>query len=199
VLACIFARSGLIGFDPKTGKRLFGHPWRARIFESVNAANPIVSDDTILISESYERGSSCLTWNGKTLTEQWNDKDKDRVEQSLMAHFCTPIEVNGYVYGSSSRHSADADFRCLELKTGEVQWKVTRTRWLTMAKVNDWLILLTENGEIRIVKPNPVKYEEIAKWDADLAHPAWAPPVISDGMLFVRGKEKLICYDLRAK
>lgn len=194
-----FARGGLFAFNPQTGATLFKHPWRARILESVNAANPVVMGDKIFISESYERGSSCLKWDGQSLSEIWNDKDKDRFDVSLMAHWCTPIRHEGFVYGSSSRHSADADLRCVDIATGEVKWTVRRTRWLTLAKVNDLFIALTEAGEVRIFKPNPGKYEQVAQWDADLAHPAWAPPVIADGRLYLRGKGKLVCYDLRAK
>ena len=38
----VFARGGLIGLDPATGKVDFHFPWRARILESVNASNPVV-------------------------------------------------------------------------------------------------------------------------------------------------------------
>src|SRR5205823_2411191 len=38
----LFARGGLLGLDPKTGKVEFHYPWRAKILESVNASNPVV-------------------------------------------------------------------------------------------------------------------------------------------------------------
>ncbi|MFO0937194.1 MAG: PQQ-binding-like beta-propeller repeat protein [Gemmataceae bacterium] len=194
-----FARGGLLGFDPVAGKQLFRYPWRAKILESVNAANPVVFENKIFISESYQLGSACVSWDGKELKTVWNDREKDRTDKSMLAHWCTPILHEGHLYGCSSRHSPEADFRCVELATGTVKWAVTRTRWVTLIKVEDRLLILGETGQVRLAKPNPEKYEELAKFDADLSYPAWAPPVVSDGKLYVRGKEKLLVFDVAGK
>ncbi len=42
-----FARGGLVGFDPATGKVDFHYPWRARLLESVNASVPVVAGDEV--------------------------------------------------------------------------------------------------------------------------------------------------------
>src|SRR5262249_44189580 len=55
--ALYFARGGLVGFDPQTGKSLFRYPWRAKDEESVNASNPVVIGDKILLSECYGPGA----------------------------------------------------------------------------------------------------------------------------------------------
>jgi outer membrane protein assembly factor BamB len=191
-----FARGGLVGFDPVAGKQLFRHPWRARILESVNAANPVVSGDKILFSESYQHGSCCLRWDGTTLSEVWTDKGRDRDEIAMMAHWCTPILHDGFVYGCSSRHTTDADIRCVEFATGAVKWVEKRTRWHTLAKVNDTIVALGEGGEVKLIKPNPQKYEVLAAFEADLPAPAWAPPVVAGGKMYLRGKGKLVCFDL---
>ncbi|CAN5491109.1 PQQ-binding-like beta-propeller repeat protein [soil metagenome] len=195
-----FARGGLLGFEPVTGKTLFHYPWRAKILESVNAANPVVIDDTVLISESYQVGSVLLKINGDKAEPVWTDRDKGRDDKSLMAHFATPIHVDGYLYAASSRHSADADLRCLDAKTGEVMWREKKTRWCTLLQVDGHILSLHEDGDLRLWKVNPKKYEEVARWTSpDLESPCWAPPVLSDGGLYVRGKEKLVCYQLMTK
>ena len=53
----VFARGGLLGFNPDDGRIGFHFPWRAPILESVNASNPVVVDDLVLISETYGPGS----------------------------------------------------------------------------------------------------------------------------------------------
>src|SRR5262249_15709033 len=53
-----FARGGLIGFEPASGTVDFHFPWRAPIEESVNASNPVVAGDRVLISETYGPGSA---------------------------------------------------------------------------------------------------------------------------------------------
>ena len=194
-----FARGGLIGFDPVAGKQLFRHPWRAKLLESVNVANPVVSGNQIFISESYQIGSTVVSWDGTSLKTVWSDKDKDRFDMALMAHWCTPVLHDGFLYGCSGRHTNEADVRCVEFATGTVKWTLPRTTRCTLVKVDGLLLCLGESGELRLFKPNSAKYEEVARWDADLAYPSWAPPVISDGLLYLRGKEKLVCYDFTEK
>jgi outer membrane protein assembly factor BamB len=192
-----FARGGLLAFDAETGKNIAHFPWRSKLLESAIAANPVVVEDRILISESYEIGSALLKLKGNQLEPIWTDRQRDRDEKSLMAHFCTPIYHEGFVYGGSSRHSSQADLRCVDLKTGEVAWCAKRTRWCTLLKVDGHLLSLHENGELRLIKLDPKKYTEVARWESpDLELPSWAPPVLSHGRLYVRGKDRLLCYEL---
>ena len=44
---------------------------------------------------------------------------------------------------------------------------------------------------------NPEKYEEVSRYEVpELSYPCWAPPVLSNGMLYVRGKGKLVALEL---
>jgi len=200
-----FARGGLIGFDTQAGKQLFHYKWRARSEESVNAANPVVIEDKVFLSECYEKGSVLLRLKDNKATAIWSDDKKDRGEQALMSHWSTPIHHEGFVYGSSGRHANEADIRCINLLTGEVVWRETRTSRCTFLKVDGHILSLGENGELRLFKLNPEKYTQVARWEVpELSYPAWAPPVLSRGLLYLRGKDekirfahKLVCYDFR--
>jgi len=191
------ARGGMHGFEPATGRTLFHYPWRAKMLESALAANPLVVDERILITESYELGANLLSYDGRKLASLWSDRARPRDEKALMAHWATPIHHDGFVYGCSGRHTTDADLRCFNLKTGELAWTQRRTTRCTLMKVDGRLLSFSENGELRLLKLNPAKYEEVARWQSDLEHPSWAPPVLSHGRLYLRGKERLVCYDLR--
>ena len=199
-----FGRVGLIGFDPETGKERFAQKWRSKLEESVNAANPVVNGDRILITECYEKGSLCLeVQKDFTLKEVWSDDAHERGEKSLMAHWCTPMLEDKHVYGCSARHSPTADFRCVEFATGKVNWIEPKTRWTTAIKIDGHLLTLAEEGTLTLVKLNPAKYEKVAQWvgekKPDWEYPCWAPPVVSRGLLYLRGKGKLVCYELIPK
>ncbi len=56
----VFARGGLVGFDPASGEVDFSFPWRSKKFQSINAANPVVVGDTVFITESYGPGGALL-------------------------------------------------------------------------------------------------------------------------------------------
>jgi outer membrane protein assembly factor BamB len=196
-LGLYFARGGLMGFDPQTGKTAFHYKWRAKVEESVNASNPVVVGDKVLISECYGTGSAFLDLKGGKPKEVWTDADKDAIDRSLACHWNTPVHVGGFVYGSSARHTEDADIRCVELATGDVKWRKKRTKRCSLTLVDGHFICLSEYGELALLKPNPEKYEEISKYTVpELEYPCWAAPVVSNGLLYVRGKEKLLALEL---
>jgi len=195
--ALYFARGGLVGFDPQTGKNRFRFPWRAKVEESVNAANPVVVRTKILLTECYGPGAAFIDLKDGKPREIWTDADKDRFDRSLACHWNTPIHVNGFVYGCSGRESNEAETRCVELATGEVKWSRKKTLRCTFLGVDDHLISLGEDGTLTLIKVNPQKYEAISRYEvADIVYPCWAPPVLSDGILYVRGKGKLVALEL---
>jgi outer membrane protein assembly factor BamB len=192
-----FARDGLVGFDPQTGKSMFRFPWRAKDLESVNAANPVVVGDKVLITECYDPGAVFLDLKGGKPKVIWSDAAKDRFDKSLLCHWNTPIHIDGYVYGSSGRHTEDAELRCVELKSGEVKWEKRRTTRCTLLNVDGYFISLSEFGILALIKPNPQKYEEVSRYEVpELVYPCWAPPVLSNGVLYLRGRGKLVALEL---
>ena len=195
--ALYFARSGLVGFDPQTGKTMFRHPWRAKVEESVNAANPVVVGDKVLLTECYGPGAAFIDLKGGKPREIWTDAEKDRFDRALACHWSTPIHVNGFVYGSSGREGAEAEMRCVELATGDVKWAKRKTLRCTYLLVDGHLISLAEHGLLTLIKVNPEKYDEASRYEVpELSYPCWAPPVSSNGILYVRGKGKLVALEL---
>jgi outer membrane protein assembly factor BamB len=198
--ALYFARDGLVGFDPQTGKQSFRFPWRAKVEESVNAANPIVLGDKVLLTECYGPGAAFIDLKGGTPKEIWTDAEKDRFDRSLACHWSTPIHLEGFVYGSSGREPNDAEMRCVELATGDVKWARKRTYRCTYLLVDGHIISLGEDGTLVLIKPDSKKYNEVSRYEVpELSYPCWAPPILSNGILYVRGKGKLVALELIPK
>jgi len=197
----VFARGGLVGFEPATGKVDFHYPWRARILESVNASNPVVAGDLVMISECYGVGSTVLKVKPGGYDVVWSDGRKR--DRAMMTHWNTPIHLDGYVYGSTGRHTPEAELRCIELATGKEQWSQPRLTRSSLLYVDGHFVCLGEDGALRLVKATPKQYEEAGKLvlkspDGEplLKYPAWAAPILSHGLLYVRGKDRLVCLEL---
>jgi len=206
----VFARAGLVGFEPASGKVDFHFPWRARVLESVNAANPVVVDDKVFISETYGPGSALLKIKPGGYDVLWTDAE-NRFRKSMQCHWSTPIYCDGFLYGTSGRHSQNADLRSIELATGRVAWRVpglTRVSWLM---VDGHFVCLTEEGALLLLKVNPKKCEMLSiqdLWSPDATDgdkskpraivkpPCWAAPILSHGLLYVRGRGELVCLEL---
>jgi outer membrane protein assembly factor BamB len=198
-----FARGGLLAFDPATGAERFFYPWRAPRLESVNAATPVVVGDEVLITESYGPGASLLRVTGSVTGGRqatgyqivWKDGPRPR----LAAHWSTPIVHEGYIYASSGEKSGSAELVCLEWKTGAVRWSQPGLRRSTLLYVDRHLIVLTEYGQLLLVRATPERFEAVATNDlrgADgrplVPHPAWGAPILANGLLYLKGEGRLV-------
>jgi outer membrane protein assembly factor BamB len=205
----VFARGGLLGFEPASGRQDFFFPWRAKNLESVNAATPVVIGDQVFISETYGPGSALLRVRPGKCDVVWSDADRPR-NKAMQLHWNTPIHKDGYLYGSSGRHEGNAELRCIEVATGEIKWSEPDLGRCSLLYVDGHLICQSENGTLRLLKLNPERYELISECvlvDADgngvglqrgrhmLTAPAWAAPILSHGLLYVRGRDRLVCLE----
>ncbi len=199
-----FARGGLVGFEPASGKVDFRFPWKAKVLESVNAATPIVDGNRVFITETYGPGGALLEVRPGGYRVLWQDGPRDK---AMAAHWNTPLLHDGILYGSSGRNSGDADLRAVELATGEVRWSVPRLSRSTLLYVDGHFIVLTEYGQLLLIEATPEEYRVVSELDLSrpegdrgaIRHPAWNPPILARGLLYVRGKDRLLAFDLGRK
>ena len=199
-----FARGGLVGFEPSTGKVDFHYPWRSKKLESVNASVPVVVGDEAFISETYGPGSSLLKVKPGVYEIVWRDELRSR-EKAMQTHWNTPIYHEGFLYGCSGRHTNEGELRCIDWKTGKVMWSIPRLTRTSLMYVDGHFVCLGEFGHLLLVKANPEKFELVASTmvldendERLLEYPCWAAPILANGLLYVRGKDRLVCLDLRA-
>ena len=195
-----FTRDGLLAFHPETGKKDFEFPWRSNIAGCVNAANPVVESDRVLISESYSRGSAQLQFTDGQMSPAWQDSRKVR-EKSLLMHWATPIFHEGFVYGCSGRHSANGEMKCVDWATGTTVWKHKLADRTSLTYFDRHFVNLGENGVVTLLKASPAGYQEVGRlhqYNTEVmpSYPAWGAPVIARGLLYIRGKHEIICYDI---
>ena len=204
-----FARGGLVGFNPRDGKVDFQYPWRSGILESVNASSPVVVGDEVFISETYGPGSSLLKFRPDGFDVVWQDDANSR-RQSMQTHWNTTIHHGGYLYGSSGRNEGNAELRCIEWKTGNVKWTQPGLSRSSLLYVDQHFVCLSEDGSLRLLTANPEKYDVVSTVvlrEADLVgsklgretsprllkRPAWAAPILANGLMYVRGSDYVVC------
>jgi outer membrane protein assembly factor BamB len=208
----VFARGGLLAFDPATGRQDFHFPWRAPVLESVNAANPVVVGDRVFISETYGPGSALLAVRPGGYDLVWADSSRSR-QKAMQTHWNTCIAHKGFLYGSSGRHTYNAELRCIEMETGRVRWSEPGLGRASLLYVDEHLISIGESkGELILFRANPERFEEVSR--VTLAEPSrgpslagfgpgpllgtdcWSAPVLAHGLLYVRGDERMVCLEV---
>ena len=198
-------RQGLVSLNPTNGEVNFSFWFRSPATDSVNAMNPVVVDDLVLLSAAYYKIGSVLLRvkpDGKGAEEVWRTT-------VLEAHWTTPIYYDGFLYAFSGRNEPDAHFRCVELKTGRLIWDRDES-WRphstptppvygrgSCIMADGKLIVLGEGGLLGLFKVDPQKAEEISRFQApQLHHPCWAAPVLWGKRLYLRSEDRLVCLNL---
>ena len=188
--ALFLTRSGLVDIDPSTGKIRFQFPWRSRSHASVNAAAPVVAGNLVFLSASYGTGATLLEIQGAGAKQLWASDD------ALSSHYATPVYRDGYLYGYHGRQEYGQSLRCVELKTGKVQWSVDGFGAGTVTLAGDRLLLVRENGELVLATASPKGFQPQASASL-LPAVVRAYPALADGRLYVRNEHSLACFRLK--
>jgi outer membrane protein assembly factor BamB len=219
-LLCLM-RQGLVSLDPETGQERFHHWFMSRVYESVNAARPVVVEDTIFLSAAYRVGAALLKVKpeGTGYEVLWSDP------RNMQAHWSTPIFHDGCYFGFSGRHENEGSLLCIT-QDGETRWQTAGwERFDDLSRGPDgavvdrktgeeipWplygrgskiladgkFIVLAERGTLALVEASTEGWNEISRCAAPrMKYPSWTAPVLSRGRLFLRCEDALVCLDLR--
>jgi len=183
-------RAGLVGLEPATGEVLFQRPWRARMASSVNVATPLIIGDLIFASAEYGPGAGVLRFDGAALNELWTS------DEVLTNHYATSVERDGVLYGFHGRQEFGPSLRAVDLRTGRVRWSEDQFRGGTVTLAGDRLLILRERGELVLAEASPEAYRPLSRAQI-LTGTVRAYPALSDGFLYARNDDTLICLDLR--
>ncbi len=204
-------RDDFLVVDPAGGRLLGRFRWRAEDVFSAVAASPVVQGGQVLLSEAYAPGSVLLDLEplaaGREIAVLRKDRRGSRPDAALKAHWATPVLHQGHLYGESGRNSGDAVLACVEWKSGAVKWSEGGFGRASVALACGHLIVLGEYGDLALVRASPDRYEEVSRTRLTaagangrpvdlLVPPCWAAPVIARGLLYVRGKNRLVCLEL---
>jgi outer membrane protein assembly factor BamB len=188
----VVSASRAAGLTIDKGQLLWEYPWVTSM--GINVAQPIVfqynGHDRIFLSASYGTGAAVfeLTRNGerfqtKTIWENQRMKNK----------FTSSVLHNGFVYGLD-----ESILGCLDVNTGEQKWKGGRYGYGQIMLAGDHIIVLTEDGELVLVRATPDRHEEIARFQA-IEGKSWNHPVIADGRLLVRNLQEMAAFDIAGR
>ena len=188
--AIFLTRDALVGLDPATGTVAFRRGWRARMNSSVNVAAPLVVGDLIFVSAEYGPGAGVLRVDGSNLVELWTS------DEAMSNHYANSVHRDGILYGFHGRQEFGPSLRAVELRTGKVRWNQEQFRAGTVTLVGDRLLIVREGGEMILAPASPDAFKPLARAQI-LPATIRAYPAVSDGFVYVRNENTLVCLDLR--
>jgi outer membrane protein assembly factor BamB len=185
----VFSASRLMGLTPRGGELLWQVPWKTEF--DVNASQPvIVGENRVFVSTGYGTGAAVLeiAASGGTFAARqvWrNIRMKNQFASSLLHE--------GFLYGLD-----EAILACVDAATGDLKWKGGRYGYGQTMLAGGHVIVLTETGELALVRATPERHQEIVRFPA-LGGKTWNHPAIADGILLVRNGTEMAAFDLRQR
>ena len=190
--ALFFTRKNLIALDPADGKSIFQFPWHPTMNASVSSATPLVIGDSIFVSACYGAGAAWLQIKDSKPKVLWSGED------ILSNHYATSVYKDGFIYGIHGRTdpgtSPEPSLRCVDVKTGKVQWEETSLGAASVSLAGDHLIIVTEAGELADAAASPSGFKASQRMQALPSH-IRSYPAFAHGCLFIRSKDKLFCLE----
>lgn len=180
----VVGASRAMGIDVEDGSLLWDFPWVTN--QGINVAQPLLLDDNrIFLSAGYGHGASVVAVareeSGFSARPLWsNTRMKNKFTSSVLHQ--------GYIYGLD-----EAILACLDASTGDLKWKGGRYGYGQLVLASGHLIVLTERGELALVKASPEKHEELAIFPA-IEGKTWNHPAIADGVLLVRNTNEMAAF-----
>ena len=188
--AAFFTREGLVVLNAADGTGLLDFQWRARMHASVNAATPLIISNLVFITTSYDTGAALLRLYPNRLEKVWSN------DESISAHYATPVHHQGYLYGFHGRQEQSPAFRCVELANGHGTWNEDQFGAGTVTLVGDQLLILRESGELVIADASPLKFNVRGRVHI-LGSDTRAYPAVANGRFLARDKSNLVCLSLQ--
>jgi outer membrane protein assembly factor BamB len=178
----------LMGLSVEDGTLLWDYAWPGP--NGINAAQPLVLDDRrVFVSSGYGMGAAMVELtagaDGRfSVREVWrNNRMKNR--------FASSVLHEGYIYGLD-----ESILACMDAETGELVWKGGRYGYGQLVLADDRLIVLTEDGDLALVRATPERHDELVRFRV-LSGKTWNPPAIDGGFLLVRNLAEMAAFDLR--
>lgn len=178
-----------MGLTPEDGSLLWSYPWDTD--NGINCSQPIiVSDNRFFISAGYGKGAALVevtgsgkSFSAKTIWENVNMKNK----------FNSSVLHQGYVYGLD-----EGILTCVDVNTGERKWKGGRYGYGQVVLAGGNLIILSDTGELVLVRATPDQHSEVARFQA-IEGKSWNYPAIADGRLLIRNANEMAAYNITAQ
>jgi hypothetical protein len=103
---------------------------------------------------------------------------------------------NGQLYGFDGRQEQGCNLRCVDFKTGKVNWSQDGFGAGTVTVVNEELFVLSEKGELSRAPANAAAFKPTDRAQV-LPFQVRAYPAFANGRMYARSKDRLVCVSLK--
>ncbi len=175
-----------VGLAPENGDLLWEYAFPAQ--NDMNCSQPVVVDEArVLLSSSPGPGAALLEI---TKTDETFAAHAVWRSNRMKNKFNSSVLYQGYIYGFD-----DAILACIDAQTGDLKWKGGRYGYGQLLLADGYLVVVTEQGDVVLVRATPDSHQELARFSA-VEGRTWNIPAIDNGLLLVRNSTEMACFRL---
>ena len=183
----------VVAFAPADGRIIWRHPYQNQ--RQNHPISPIYSNGMLYVTSGYGKGAIGLRLadDGRSVKQVWEQPSQDPVHGQA-------VLVDGYVY-ASSHQSIGGKWSCVEFATGKLMWQDACVgKGGSVVFADGMLYCYSETGVVGLVRPSSRQCHLVSTFKVPLGDGShWAHPVVSNGRLFIRHGNVLMCYAVSAR
>ena len=183
-----FTANHIIGIDISNGKLLWAHENKNR--HSVHANTPVYSDNMLLCTSGYGRGTTMLRLKdgGKSVEEVWFSEELDNRMGGM-------VKVGNYAYGSGD---SKRFWFCVDWNTGEIKYRQGGIAMGNIIYNDEMLYCYNDKGDMILARATPEKFDIVSQFPITMGTMQhWAHPVLHKGVLYVRHGDAFMAYKVK--
>jgi outer membrane protein assembly factor BamB len=171
------------GINIEDGSYLWKHTWP---FETRILQPAFLNDGELLINSGQKRGVRRI--KVKQDSDSW-DTEEIWTSTRMRTEFNDFVTHKAHIYGFDGPNIV-----CIDTENGERKWKGNRYGGQLILLVDqDLLLILSEKGEIVLVKADPEEFKELSKMEAIIGK-TWNHPVLVNDVLLVRNAKEMVAF-----
>ena len=187
----IFNEFGIVSHEILTGKVIKSYQHKTRY--GINAAQPMLYGDRILISSAYGKGAALVDFTKRVPTAIWES-------ESFSCQMASLVKKGQYgfgIHGQAGGRSAQSKLFCIDLATGKEKWSEKGFGLGTVLLVRDTLVILSDRGELCLAEANNRQFIELARFQVLSGKNNWTPPTYLNGKMHCRNsKGNWVCLKM---
>jgi len=179
----------VVAHSTQTGELLWEHPWPGKSNADANVSQPVVlPDNHVFLSKGY--GGGCTLLRITRSDETFYVEPLYRHRNAMRTKYTNVCWRGDHLWGLD-----DGILSCIEWRTGKRLWKQGRFGHGQLLRVNDFLFVLSEGGELVIVRATPDRLDVVQQFPA-LPGKTWNNLCVHGGLLLLRNDQEAVCYEL---